>query len=155
MMGHYVFPSEEITFYSIGEGESLNIKKYLLPVECGGGTTGFPSPADDYVEGILDLNEFLGIRSHTCYFVEAKGDSMIDAGISEKDILVVDTSLEYRENDIVICSVNGIYKAKFIKKMQGRYFIYSKNPDFEPVEIQEHDDVLIFGVVKGLTRRFR
>lgn len=149
------FPSEEITFYSVGESEPIEIKKFLLPVECGSSTTGFPSPADDYVEGILDLNEFMGIKSHTCYFVEAKGDSMIDAGISEKDILVVDTSLDYRENDIVICSINGVYKAKIIKKVKGKYYIYSKNSSFEPVEIQEQDDVLIFGVVKGLTRRFR
>ena len=156
MFSNYTFPSEEITFFSIDESKpSVKINKYLLSVYCGGGTTGFPSPADDYVEGLLDLNEFLGIKSHTCYFVEAKGDSMVDAGISEKDILIVDTSLDYRPNDIVICSVNGIYKAKIIKQIKGRYFLYSKNPNFEPIEILEQDDVLVFGVVKGLTRKFR
>lgn len=154
-MSVFVFPSEEITFYSVGESEPIEVKKYLIPVECGNSTTGFPSPADDYVEGILDLNQFLGIKSHTCYFVEAKGDSMVDAGISERDILVVDTSLNYRDNDIVICSINGNFKAKIIKRINGQYFLYSKNPNFEPVEIQEFDDVRIFGVVKGLTRKFR
>ena len=80
---------------------------------------------------------------------------MVDAGISERDILVVDTSLNYRDNDIVICSINGNFKAKIIKRINGQYFLYSKNPNFEPVEIQEFDDVRIFGVVKGLTRKFR
>lgn len=154
-MTNYIFPSEEITFYKPSYLKPVGLKKFLLPVECGGGTTGFPSPADDYVEGILDLNDYLGIKRHACYLVEAKGDSMIDAGISEKDILVVDTTLDYQNDDIVICSVNGTYKAKIIKRINNRYFLYSKNPDFEPIEIQEQDDVQVFGVVRGLTRKFR
>ena len=151
----YVFESEEITFYGIEVCEPILVEKYLMPVECGGSTTGFPNPSDDHVESILDLNQYLGIKSHTCFFVEAKGDSLIDAGITDKDLLVVDTSLDYREDDIVICSINQIFIAKFIKKIKGVYYLYSKNPNFEPVQIQEFDDVRIFGVVKSLTRKLR
>jgi DNA polymerase V len=87
--------------------------------------------------------------------VEARGDSMIDAGITDRDILIVDTTLDYRENDIVICSLNNFYMAKIIKRLQNKLFLMSKNPNFDPVEIQESDDFRVFGVVKGLSRKFR
>jgi DNA polymerase V len=80
---------------------------------------------------------------------------MVDAGITDRDILIVDTTLDYRENDIVICSLNNFYMAKIIKRFQNKLFLMSKNPNFEPVEIQESDDFRVFGVVKGLSRKFR
>lgn len=70
-------------------------------------------------------------------------------------ILIVDTTLNYRENDIVICSLNNFYTAKIIQKLNSKLFLISKNPNFSPVEIQEYDDFRVFGVVKGLSRKFR
>ena len=145
----------EIHFFSIDDCDVIELNKYLMPVECGTSATGFPSPADDYVDIMLDLNDFHGIKKHTCYLVEARGDSMIDAGITDRDILIVDTTLDYRENDIVICSLNNFYMAKIIKRFKDKLFLMSKNPNFEPVEIQEYDDFRVFGVVKGLSRKFR
>lgn len=95
------------------------------------------------------------MKTSGCFLVEATGDSMIDAGISNKDVLIVDTTMEYREGDIVICSVDGVYKAKLIKRVGERLFLISKNPNFEPIEIKEQDDFKVFGVVKGLSRNFR
>lgn len=146
----------ELTFYAVDDdSEIILLPKFQTKVECGGSTTGFASPADDHIETHLDLNEFHNIRRHGCFLVEAVGDSMIDAGISEKDVLIVDTTMDYREGDIVICSVDGIYKAKLIKRVGQRLFLISKNPTFEPIEIKEHDDFKVFGVVKGLSRNFR
>ncbi|GAB3226425.1 LexA family protein [Spirosoma arcticum] len=145
----------EITLYDIADFKPVLLPKFALNVECGNSTTGFASPADDYIETSLDLNEFHNIRKHRTFLVAAVGDSMIDAGITENDLLIVDTSLEYREGDIVICCLNGSYKAKMLKRVKGQLYLKSRNLLFAPIEIQEHDDLRIFGVVKGLSRNFR
>ncbi|MPR37178.1 LexA family protein [Salmonirosea aquatica] len=154
MQHHDVF-FQEIILHGITEFEPVLLPKFATNVECGNSTTGFASPADDYIETTLDLNEYHNIKKHACFLVEAVGDSMIDAGITEDDLLIVDTSLDYRENDIVICCLNGSYKAKMIQRRKGILCLISRNPLFDPIEIQEHDDLRVFGVVKGFSRNFR
>lgn len=145
----------EILLFSISDFRPVLLPKFGTTVECGNSTTGFASPADDHIEARLDLNEFHRIRKHVTFLVEAVGDSMIDAGITENDVLIVDTSMDYRENDVVICCLNGSYKAKTITREKGKLYLKSRNPLFAPIEIQESDDLRIFGVVKGLSRNFR
>ena len=145
----------DIMRYNIADFQPILLPKFALNVECGTSTTGFASPADDYIDAHLDLNEYHCIRKHVTFLVEAVGDSMIDAGITEKDVLIVDTSLVYRENDVVICCLNGSYKAKIIDRKNGKLFLKSRNPNFAPIEILECDDLRVFGVVKGLSRNFR
>ena len=78
-----------------------------LPLFSGKVAAGFPSPADDYVEKNLDLNELLVQKPATTFFVRAQGESMLGAGIHPNDILVVDRSLEAVPGKIVICALNG------------------------------------------------
>ena len=145
----------EILLFGIADFTPVLLPKFATSVECGNSTTGFASPADDHIEARLDLNEFHRIRKHVTFLVEAVGDSMIDAGITENDVLIVDTSMEYRENDVVICCLNDSYKAKIIRREKGKLYLKSRNPLFAPIEIKEFDDLRIFGVVKGLSRNFR
>ncbi|GAB2517141.1 LexA family protein [Spirosoma aerophilum] len=147
--------THEITLYDSPAFELVLLPKFALNVECGSSTTGFASPADDYIEATLDLNEWHGIRRHQCFLVSAYGQSMRDAGIEEGDLLIVDTSLQYRPKDIVICCLNGSYKAKIIMQDRGRFYLASRNPLFKSIEISEQDDVTVFGVVSGLSRKFR
>lgn len=147
--------ADEIIFHSSAEFKPILLPKFALSVECGSSTTGFASPADDYIETTLDLNEWHGIRKHKCFLVSAYGESMRDAGIEQGDLLIVDTSLQYRPSDIVICCLNGSYKAKIITHEGGRFYLASRNPLFEPIEIREQDDVAVFGAVSGLSRKFR
>ncbi|MDR8290400.1 translesion error-prone DNA polymerase V autoproteolytic subunit, partial [Acinetobacter baumannii] len=80
----------------------LLIPLFSDPVQCG-----FPSPAQDYVEQRIDLNELLINHPSATYFVKAAGDSMIEGGISEGDLLVVDSSRKAEHGDIVIAAVDG------------------------------------------------
>lgn len=145
----------EITLYDIGDLQPILLPKFALNVECGNSTTGFASPADDYIESYLDLNEYHNIKKHKCFIVSAVGQSLIDAGIEEGDLLIVDTSLQYRAKDVVICCLNGSYKAKLIERIEGQLCLVSRNPLFAPIPLREFDDLLVFGVVKGLSRNFR
>lgn len=149
------FISPEVTLHAILEHEPILLPKFATSVECGSSTTGFASPADDYIESVLDLNEYHNIRKHTCFLVTGAGQSLRDAGIEDGDVLIVDTSLQYRPRDIVICCLNGSYKAKLLERVQGKLYLVSRNPLFAPIEVKEYDDLLIFGVTKGLSRNFR
>ncbi|ABK44582.1 SOS-response transcriptional repressor, LexA [Magnetococcus marinus MC-1] len=115
---------------------------------------GFPSPADDYLEGHLDLNELLIKRPAATFFVRVTGDSMIGAGIHSGDILVVDRSLEPINGSIVIAVVSGELTVKRLKKDGGRVWLMPENKDFQPMEISEEQEMTVWGVVRSAIHQF-
>jgi len=114
-----------------------------------GGTVqaGFPSPADDYVEKSIDLNEQLVRNPTSTFFVRAKGDSMKDAGITSGDILVVDKAVTVANKQIVVAMLNGEFTVKRLRKKKGQVFLESENQDFPPMEITPDQELVIWGVV--------
>lgn len=115
---------------------------FMVPV-----TAGFPSPADDYVEGRLDLNAHLVKHPAATFFVRVAGDSMIGAGIHPGDILVVDRSLEAVDKRVVIAVVNGELTVKRLRMTQGRITLAAENPAYAPMEIRPDMEFEIWGVV--------
>jgi len=117
---------------------------------------GFPSPAEDVVDGYLDLNEFLVRHPSATFYVRVAGDSMVNAGIYEGDILLVDRALEPKNNDIVIAYLDGEFTLKrLIIKDDGRIFLVPENPNYEEIEITKDRDFMIWGVVAGVIRKLR
>jgi DNA polymerase V len=96
-----------------------NPKTGYLPLFSGKVSAGFPSPADDYVEKTLDLNELLVQKPAATFFVRAEGESMLGAGIHHNDILVVDRSIEPVPGKIIICALNGELEVKRLKRQAG------------------------------------
>ena len=121
--------------------------KQRLPLYLSKVRAGFPSPADDYLDRKLDLNEFLIKQPAATFFVKMTSDSMITAGIQSGDILIVDRSQEARHNKIVVAVVNGEFTVKRIHKKAGKLFLLSENPEFKPIEITDGTDFEIWGVV--------
>ncbi|MDQ8038777.1 MAG: translesion error-prone DNA polymerase V autoproteolytic subunit [Rickettsiella sp.] len=112
---------------------------------------GFPSPADDFLEGHLDLNEYLVSHPSATYYVRVKGESMINAGIHDGDLLIVDRSLEPRENKVVIAVVDGQLTVKRLKKLKNKRFVLvAENPDFPFIEVNEENNVSIWGIVTNV-----
>ncbi len=107
---------------------------------------GFPSPAQDYIEDSLDLNEFLVPRPSSTYFVRVDGDSMIDAGVFSGDILIVDRSLEAVNNKVVIAVIDSELTVKRLKIDNDRYFLVPDNKDYPAVEVEEWMNMTIWGV---------
>ncbi|ADF61797.1 DNA polymerase V UmuD [Enterobacter cloacae subsp. cloacae ATCC 13047] len=107
---------------------------------------GFPSPAQDYVEDSLDLNKLVIKHPSATYFVRVSGDSMIGAGISHGDLLVVDRSLTAVHGDIVIAAVAGEFTVKELQT-HPRLQLIPHNPDYAPVFFAAEDELEIFGVV--------
>ena len=115
---------------------------FMAPVYAG-----FPSPADDYIEGKLDLNDYLIKHPVATFFVRAAGDSMIDAGIHPGDILIVDRAVEAVEGSIVIAAVDGELTVKRIRKSGGKLFLMADNRYYKPIEVTEEMNCCIWGVV--------
>lgn len=131
---------EDIIRYIEGQG-------FELPLYSSSVSAGFPSPADDYMEGKLDLNKHLIKHPAATFFVRVSGESMIKAGIYPNDILVVDRSLDARHGKIVIAAVDGYLTVKRLHKLNGQTFLMPENNGYEPLEITNNNDVVIWGVV--------
>jgi len=118
-----------------------------LPLYSDRISAGFPSPAEDYIENRLDLNEYLIKNSSATFFAKVKGDSMINVGINDGDILIVDRSLEPASGKIIIGIVNGEFTVKRIVKKGKQFFLQPENENFQPIEITDNPDFTIWGVV--------
>ncbi|MGQ9845813.1 MAG: LexA family protein [Caldisericia bacterium] len=122
-------------------------KKLKLPLYSNKVSAGFPSPADDFIEKTLDLNDLMIKHPQATFFVRVSGNSMVNAGIRDGDILVVDKSLEPKEGKIVIANVEGEFVLKRIRKKNGKLYLFPENSDYNPIEIKEDMDCEIWGVV--------
>ncbi|MDD5493762.1 MAG: translesion error-prone DNA polymerase V autoproteolytic subunit [Dehalococcoidia bacterium] len=118
-----------------------------LPLFLGKVAAGFPSPADDYIQKTLDLNELLVQKPAATFFVRAQGESMLGAGIHPNDILVVDRSLEPVAGKIVICALNGELTVKRLARENGRWQLKADNPHYADITIHAELELVIWGVV--------
>ena len=118
---------------------------FMAPV-----TAGFPSPAEDYIEGKLDLNEHLVKHPAATFFVRVVGDSMIDAGIHPGDILIVDRSLEAADKKVVIAVVEGELTVKRIRLINEKIVLMPENENYKPLQINKETDFEIWGVVTNV-----
>ncbi len=121
--------------------EVLLLPLFSDPVRCG-----FPSPAQDYVEKRIDLNELLVNHPSATYFVKAAGDSMTDAGIGDGDLLVVDSARKAVHGDIVIAAVDGEFTAKKLQ-LHPTVQLNPMNPAYSPIIVGSEDTLDVFGVV--------
>jgi DNA polymerase V len=115
---------------------------------------GFPSPADDYMEGALDLNEFLIAHPAATFMVRVEGASMTGAGILSGDVLIVDRSVESRSGHIVIAIISGDLTVKRLIKRGNGWLLKAEHPDYPPTKIGPDAECSIWGVVTGSVRRF-
>ena len=127
--------------------------RLALPLFLWRVPAGFPSPADDYLEGELDLNDLLIENPAATFYVRLAGDSMIKAGLLDGDILVVDRSLKARHRHIVVAVLDGEMTVKRLYASGGRVELRPENPAYQPIVIAEGRELLIWGVVIGSVRR--
>jgi len=111
---------------------------------------GFPSPADDYAEGKLDLNKHLIKHPAATFFVRVTGDSMLETGIHSGDLLVVDRSLEAVDGNVIVAALDGELVCKRLEKRGKTIRLLPANRTYSPIEIQEGQDFSIWGVVTNV-----
>ncbi|TNF49313.1 MAG: translesion error-prone DNA polymerase V autoproteolytic subunit [Deltaproteobacteria bacterium] len=135
-------------------GESGEFTQLGIPMFSDAVAAGFPSPATDYCERKLDLNDLCIQKPAATYFVRAQGDSMLDAGIFPGDVLVIDRSLDASHGDIVIAAVNGELTVKLLEtKPQTR--LVPMNSQHAAIVIPEGAELEIFGVATNVIHSLR
>lgn len=123
-----------------------------LPIFSSRVPAGFPSPADDFTDGVLDLNDLIEHPSAT-FIIRVSGDSMTGSGIFDGDLLVVDRSLKARSGQIVVAVSDGDMLVKRLKRQKGRWWLIPDAPnhsEFQPISMGEDSE--IWGVVKNVIR---
>jgi DNA polymerase V len=134
--------TNEFTFFRPDLDSNLKI-----PYVDSGVSAGFPSPAMDFIETSIDLNKALSENPQATFYIKVEGNSMIDAGIDDKDVLVVDRSLEPQNNKIAICFIDGAFTVKRIKLQKKELYLMPENPKYEPIKVTEDNQFLIWGIV--------
>jgi DNA polymerase V len=132
----------ESIYRPVSHPRKLKRPLFLVPVPAG-----FPSPADDYIEDKLDLNEHLIKHPAATIFVRASGDSMIGAGIHSGDLLIVDRSLEPKSGNVIIAVLDGELTVKRIEIHDGRLFLAPENNDYPLIPVTEEQSFQVWGVV--------
>lgn len=112
-----------------------------------GVSAGFPSPAADFMEDTIDLNKELSKNPLATFFIKVSGSSMIDAGIDNNDVLVVDRSLEPKNNKIAVCFINGEFTVKRISVKKDEMFLMPENKNYKPIKITSETQIIIWGIV--------
>ncbi|EFI34944.1 Peptidase S24/S26A/S26B, conserved region [Desulfonatronospira thiodismutans ASO3-1] len=125
----------------------------LLPEVSALVPAGFPSPADDYLDRTLDLNEYLIHNQAASFFIRVAGESMQGAGILPGDILLVDRSVEPAHNKIVVAVLDDEMVVKRLRYRQGRGVLVPEHPGFRPIEITDAMEAHIWGVVTAVIRK--
>lgn len=130
-----------------------NAPKQFLPLDVVKVSAGFPSPAADYEDNRLDINEYLVRNPVSTFFFPVQGDSMQGAEIFDGDILVVDRSIRARHGHIVIAFVNGERLVKRLRCHTGAMALVAENPAYAPLEIRDGMEFEVWGVVVGKFKR--
>ncbi len=126
---------------------ALSPARLPLPLFASRVAAGFPSPADDYVESRLDLNELLIQRREATYFLRVKGDSMLGAGIHPGDLIVVDRSIEPQDGNVVVAEIDGALTIKRLRLGAGNPELHPDNPAYPVIRCKEGQELRIWGVV--------
>ena len=122
-------------------------KRFRIPLLNDSVSAGFPSPADDYTEENIDLNEHLISNPFSTFFLRVKGESMINAGIKDKDLIIVDKSLIAKPGDIVIAMIDGEFTIKRLSIKNDELYLKAENHNYPDFSFKNHIDVQIWGVV--------
>ena len=110
-------------------------------------SAGFPSPADDFKETRISLDRELVKNKEATFYARVRGDSMIEAGLEDGDLLVIDRSLNPENGKIAVCLINGEFTVKRIKKGKEKIYLIPENKKYKPIELKEENELIIWGIV--------
>ena len=117
------------------------------PVISTGISAGFPSPALDFIDLTIDLNKHLIKHASATFFGRVKGHSMKDASISDGDLLIIDKSLDPKNDQIAVCYIDGDFTIKRIKMEKDCCWLIPANKNYHPIKITAENDFQIWGIV--------
>jgi DNA polymerase V len=124
-----------------------------LPYIASGIKAGFPSPAADFDESKISLDNVLVKNREATFYAKASGSSMIGAGINDGDILVIDRSIEPQNNKVAVCFIDGEFTIKRIQVEKECIYLMPENPKFNPIKVTDDNQLIIWGIVTYVIKK--
>lgn len=125
----------------------------VLILYVGNINAGFPSPADDYLELKIDLTRELVKHPEATFYARVRGKSMINAGLDDGDVLIIDRSLEPTDGKIAVCYIDGEFTIKRLKVEKDICWLMPENEDFSPIKVTEENDFIVWGIVSYIIKK--
>ena len=116
-------------------------------------SAGFPSPADDFKEIRISLDKELVKNKDATFYAKVDGDSMIEAGLDNGDLIIIDRSLNPENGKIAVCFIDGEFTVKRIKKEKDKLYLIPENKKYKRIEIKEENELIIWGVVEYVIKK--
>lgn len=144
-----MYPGQSMELYKADTSTVLE-----RPLATEGIVCGFPSPAEDFMDQAIDLNQYIIKNPPATFFGRVTGDSMVNAGIHPGDILVIDRSLEFMDGKIAVCFVDGEFTVKRIKRERDCVWLVAENIDYPPIKVTADNELIIWGIVTHVIKHF-
>ncbi|MBP3420145.1 MAG: translesion error-prone DNA polymerase V autoproteolytic subunit [Marinifilaceae bacterium] len=124
-----------------------------IPFSENGVAAGFPSPAEDFMDMALDLNKELVRNPASTFYARVRGTSMIDEGINNGDLLIIDKSVEPHDGALAVCFIDGEFTLKRFRDMGDHALLMPANKEFKPIVVNRENDFQIWGIVRYLIKK--
>ena len=118
-------------------------------------SAGFPSPADDFKEIRISLDEELVKNKEATFYARVSGDSMSGAGLDDGDLLVINRSVNVENGQIAVCFINGDFTVKRIKKKNDKVYLVPENQKYKPIELKDEEELFIWGIVEYVIKKIK
>ena len=116
-------------------------------------SAGFPAPVEDFKQEALSLDEMLVKNKSSTFYARVSGQSMIDAGLNDNDLLVIDRSLEPKHNKIAVCFLDGEFTVKRLRVEKDGVWLQPENINYNPIKITTENDFIIWGIVTSVIKK--
>jgi len=140
--------SQKLTFFHPDQDQHKS-----LHLVNEGISAGFPSPADDFKELRISIDQEVVRNEEATFYARVSGQSMQDAGLDDGDLLVIDRSMEPQHNKIAVCYIDGEFTVKRLKVTPGGIFLMPENPNYQPIEVSEDNELIIWGIVTYVVKK--
>ena len=138
-----------VEFYKAADSDPVE-----LPLSADSVTAGFPFPAEDHIESSIDLNKELIRNPASTFLARVSGESMIDEGIAEGDLLVVDKAVEPFNGCLAVCYIDGDFTLKRVRLEKDHALLVPSNPKYKPIRVTADNDFTIWGIVRYVIKKF-
>jgi len=118
-----------------------------------GVSAGFPSPADDFKELRISIDQEVVRNEEATFYARVSGESMLGAGLEDGDLLVIDRSLEPKDNKIAVCFIDGEFTVKRLKVEKNCVYLMPENKKYKPIKVTEENELIIWGVVTYVVKK--
>jgi len=144
----FLTPKNTLEFYTPEDSNPLEIVLTQTGISAG-----FPSPADDFKEFKISLDRTLVKNKEATFYAKVSGQSMVGAGIDDGDLLIVDKSLEPKNNSVAVCFIDGEFTVKRLKISGGNVYLQPENASYKPIKVTNENDFQVWGIVTHVIKK--